>query len=105
MRTLHNRHAFVPLAEAFRPIYLRSVNATLIGSNTMALLDLGRTRGHTSSFADQIRTRFVNTLGAVADWNDARRTRKVLSQLSSHELDDIGLSRGDIDSISRKRFF
>lgn len=71
----------------------------------MALIDLGRNRGRTDSFADQIRTRFVTTLGAIADWNDARRTRKVLSQLSSHELDDIGLTRGDIDAISRKRFF
>ena len=71
----------------------------------MALIDLGRSRGHSSSFADQIRHRLVNTLGVVADWNDARRTRKVLSQLSAHELDDIGLSRGDIDMISRQRYF
>jgi uncharacterized protein YjiS (DUF1127 family) len=71
----------------------------------MALIDLGRNRGRTDSFADQIRARFVTTLGAIADWNDARRTRRVLSQLSSHELDDIGLTRGDIDAISRKRFF
>jgi uncharacterized protein YjiS (DUF1127 family) len=71
----------------------------------MALIDLGRTRGHTSSFADRIRTRFVDALGAFADWNDTRRTRKVLSQLSPHELDDIGLNRGDIDAISRQRFF
>ncbi|MEQ9041631.1 MAG: DUF1127 domain-containing protein [Silicimonas sp.] len=71
----------------------------------MALIDLGRTRGHTSSFADRIRNRLVIALGAIADWNDARRTRKVLSQLSPHELDDIGLTRGDIDTISRQRFF
>lgn len=71
----------------------------------MALTDLGRNRGRTDSFANQTRARFVTTLGAIAEWNDARRTRKVLSQLSSHELDDIGLTRGDIDAISRKRFF
>ncbi|WP_413718177.1 DUF1127 domain-containing protein [Silicimonas sp. MF1-12-2] len=71
----------------------------------MALIDLGRNRGHATTFADTIRARFVNALGMFADWNDARRTRKVLSQLSSHELDDIGLTRGDIDAISRKRFF
>ena len=37
--------------------------------------------------------------GAVAAWNDARLTRKTLSQLSDRELDDIGLTRGDIDRI------
>lgn len=69
----------------------------------MALIDLGRSRGHTSSFADQIRHRLVTVFGAIADWNDARRTRNVLSQLSAHELDDIGLTRGDIDAIARQR--
>lgn len=69
----------------------------------MALIDLGRTRGHTSSLADQIRHRLVTLLGAIADWNDTRRTRNVLSQLSAHELDDIGLTRGDIDAIVRQR--
>lgn len=42
----------------------------------------------------------VSALGAtLRDWNDARMTRKALSGLSDRELDDIGLCRGDIDSI------
>ena len=40
--------------------------------------------------------------GAVAHWNDARRTRDALSQLTGRELEDIGLTRGDIDAIVRK---
>jgi len=40
--------------------------------------------------------RLVN---AFFTWNDTRRTRKALSQLSDRELDDIGLSRGEIDRI------
>ena len=40
--------------------------------------------------------------GAVAHWSDARRTRNALLQLSSRELDDIGLNLGDIDAIARK---
>ena len=36
----------------------------------------------------------------LIDWNNARRTRNALSRLSAHELDDIGLSRGDIDRVS-----
>ncbi|MYH58695.1 MAG: DUF1127 domain-containing protein [Boseongicola sp. SB0675_bin_26] len=38
-------------------------------------------------------------VSGVIHWNRARRTRAVLSRLSTHELDDIGISRGDIDSI------
>jgi len=39
--------------------------------------------------------------GAVAAWNDARMTRNSLNQLSARELDDIGLVRGDIESIAK----
>lgn len=42
---------------------------------------------------------FVNLRSAVATWNDARITRKSLSKLSARELDDIGLSYGDIEAI------
>lgn len=41
-------------------------------------------------------------LVAVAAWNDARITRKALERLSDHELDDIGLCRGDIASLGGK---
>lgn len=40
---------------------------------------------------------FVATLMAhVVDWNDRRMTRNALTALTSRELADIGLSRGDI---------
>jgi uncharacterized protein YjiS (DUF1127 family) len=39
---------------------------------------------------------------AVAAWNDARITRNSLSKLSARELDDIGLSFGDIDAIAKR---
>jgi uncharacterized protein YjiS (DUF1127 family) len=71
----------------------------------MALLDLARTRGQTLSHSDRLRARLVVVLGAIADWNDRRRTRKVLSQLSAHELHDIGLSDADVDHMSRKSYF
>jgi uncharacterized protein YjiS (DUF1127 family) len=45
----------------------------------------------------------VSRLGALlADWNDARITRKALSKLSDRELDDIGLCRGDIYDITAR---
>jgi uncharacterized protein YjiS (DUF1127 family) len=42
---------------------------------------------------------FPGMLGALAAWNDARVTRKALSKLSDRELEDIGLTRSDIDRI------
>lgn len=38
---------------------------------------------------------------AVSAWNDARMTAAALSKLSDRELDDIGLSRGDIPRAAR----
>ena len=35
----------------------------------------------------------------LSGWNDRRVTRKALLALSDHELDDIGLSRGDVDAL------
>ena len=40
--------------------------------------------------------------GAVVEWNDARVTRAALEKLSDRELDDIGLCRGDIDTIGAR---
>lgn len=52
--------------------------------------------------AGRISTLFVSLVAAIAGWNDARITRKSLSQLSARELDDIGLTRGDIDVIAAR---
>ena len=49
--------------------------------------------------------RVINALSlagrTLAAWNDARVTRNALSRLSDRQLDDIGLSRGDIESFNR----
>jgi uncharacterized protein YjiS (DUF1127 family) len=46
-------------------------------------------------------SRAVARLAAdFAAWNEARATRAALSKLSDHELEDIGLMRGDIDHLS-----
>lgn len=42
---------------------------------------------------------FSDTFGAFATWNDARITRKALSKLSARELEDIGLTYADVDTI------
>lgn len=38
---------------------------------------------------------------ALAAWNLARQTRNALWNLSDRELDDIGLTRGDIEAIAQ----
>ncbi len=40
----------------------------------------------------------ASLIGIFTAWNDSRQTRNALSQLSDHELEDIGLTRGDINS-------
>ncbi|SLN62534.1 hypothetical protein PSA7680_03294 [Pseudoruegeria aquimaris] len=43
--------------------------------------------------------RLANLFAALIEWNDRRVTRKALSKLTDRELDDIGLSRGDLDAL------
>ncbi|UWQ91415.1 DUF1127 domain-containing protein [Aliisedimentitalea scapharcae] len=38
----------------------------------------------------------MNVKNSVVAWNQARVTRKILSRLSEHQLNDIGLTRGDL---------
>jgi len=45
-------------------------------------------------------TDLVQTFGK---WNSARKTRRELSKLSNYALEDIGLTRGDIDVFSTGR--
>lgn len=46
---------------------------------------------------------FMALFTAFADWNAARATRKTLGALTDRELDDIGLTRGDIDGVVSRR--
>lgn len=50
-------------------------------------------------FGANIGAAVTAVVGRLAQWNDARVTRKALSKLSDRELDDIGLRRGDIEDI------
>ncbi|NOD65038.1 MULTISPECIES: DUF1127 domain-containing protein [unclassified Ruegeria] len=42
---------------------------------------------------------FSNVVKSVAKWNDARKTRNLLSELSDAQLEDIGLTRESIANI------
>jgi len=68
----------------------------------MALLEITRTAYHVGSAADRAVHAAYGAFGRFAAWNDARRTRRVLGALSAHELNDIGLTGADIDTIARR---
>ena len=61
----------------------------------MAVIDTTRTAAPVGVFGG-----FFKLFSAVSASNDARLTRKALSQLSDRELDDIGLQRCDINRIA-----
>ena len=69
----------------------------------MALYD-SRLNSRPATVVDRAYAAVTNAIAALAAWNDARRTHDALSQLSAHELEDIGLHRGDIDRLSHKSF-
>lgn len=61
------------------------------------------TRPHMNSGSNARLSGFVAQLiGAFAEWNDARLTRKGLSALTDRELADIGLIRADIEQVTRR---
>lgn len=63
----------------------------------MAAIDTTRSVHHGAHFGSI----FARILATVSARNDARVTRNALSRLSDRELDDIGLSRGDIERAIR----
>lgn len=46
-------------------------------------------------------TRLFAIVSTLRSWHQARLTRNALLRLTDHELDDIGLCRGDIARIAR----
>ena len=65
----------------------------------MASFDTTRPMADGHHFGARLSNFFSGVVGTFAAWNDARVTRNALSRLSDHELDDLGLTRADIDSI------
>ncbi len=69
----------------------------------MAAFDTTRTTYGSAIVAGRISRFAFNAIASVMAWNDARVTRNALSALSDRELEDIGLIRGDIDSVTIRR--
>ncbi|MEO0938720.1 MAG: DUF1127 domain-containing protein [Pseudomonadota bacterium] len=69
----------------------------------MATFDITRTTYGSATFAGRVAEFFGGLSAALIAWNDARVTRKALNELSDRELEDIGLIRGDIDTVANGR--
>nr|WP_037293056.1 DUF1127 domain-containing protein [Roseobacter sp. CCS2] len=65
----------------------------------MASFDTNRTTAGLSAGKTSF---FANIIASFTAWNDARVTRNSLSKLTARELDDIGLSYGDIEKIATR---
>lgn len=64
-----------------------------------AMVAIDTTRSPAPHITGRIISSIYETVHVVTSWNNARVTRNALSKLTNRELDDIGLSRGDIDSV------
>lgn len=62
----------------------------------MATIETFRNTSSASSFGLVTRVR-----DAISSWINVQVTRKELNRLSDRELNDIGLSRSDIDRVAR----
>lgn len=69
----------------------------------MSALDTNRMAGTAALPVGRIAKVFAALVAAFAAWNDARMTRNALSKLSDRELDDIGLCRADIETLTAVR--
>ncbi|MGC1496798.1 MAG: DUF1127 domain-containing protein [Sulfitobacter sp.] len=70
----------------------------------MAAFDTTRPAYGSVLAVSRISSFFANTIANVVAWNDARVTRNALATLTDRELDDIGLIRGDIDTVAQSYF-
>jgi uncharacterized protein YjiS (DUF1127 family) len=68
----------------------------------MALYETTRAPIGGRSLAGRMSATFASLVSTVIAWNDARVTRNSLAQLSDRELDDIGLTRGDIEEVAER---
>jgi len=67
----------------------------------MAAFDTNRFAHGAAPLAGQITRLFHVLINAVVAWNDARLTRNALNSLTERELEDIGLTRGDIEHVAK----
>ena len=92
------RHAkTAPIHVIFQGLTGRKDQPNLFRSMAMATFDLTNPAARS---AGRVSSPLTSAFKAFSAWNDARKTRNELSQLSPKELNDIGITRADIDRIA-----
>ncbi|MEM8730980.1 MAG: DUF1127 domain-containing protein [Pseudomonadota bacterium] len=66
----------------------------------MAAFDTTTSTYGSTGFVGRILAPVTKLFALIISWNDTRQTRNSLSRLTDRELDDIGLSRGDIEGVA-----
>ena len=76
---------------------IRQLADPLLRKTKMAVIELSRS-ANVSNGGFSV---FNSLITALVSRNDARKTRNALRKLTARELEDIGLTRGDIENIAR----
>lgn len=76
-------------------------NTTSVDIRTKAILD--RHERQINAFLN-IKNIATDLVASIANWIEARRVQSELESLDSRMLQDMGISRGDIDKIAHKEF-
>ena len=71
----------------------------------MALIETPNTLPLSTHFAHGAVTRASGLFARFQRWQEVRRTVRILNGLDSDQLDDLGLTRGDIELFARRGRF
>lgn len=66
----------------------------------MATFDTTRTTYGSANVTGRFFSALSGIVASIVAWNDARVTRNALAGLTDRELEDIGLSRADIEMVA-----
>lgn len=111
MRRTHMGHADLAVVATAAQDYVQGSSQTALNCSTtasdpprkQAMATLDTNRSYTDATIVGTISRFIaGIFTTLVSWNDARITRKSLSGLSNRELEDIGLTRADIDTIAMR---
>lgn len=67
----------------------------------MALYDASRPVVAKTGLGARFHNLMTRIAAALVEWNEQRVTRNALSRLSDHQLEDLGLTRADVDTLYR----
>ena len=71
----------------------------------MALMENPRSLPLSTQAAHSVITWASGVVARVQRWQEVRRTVRILSALEPEQLDDLGLTRGDIELFARRGHF